>query len=155
MKNQKPALLGFTEVLNAKFKVLADKFGIHEYLVWDLCKLQKYKANAYYEKRQTLQIKLSYKCYDLEQAVINIMSEIQRTSSIAENYNSRIRPYFVVRKYVDNHFLELLRFYLNHTPFMRSSDPNRQGKTPAELLYNSPHPHWLEMLGFSPLQVAA
>jgi len=39
------------------------------------------------------------------------------------------------------------RFYLNHTPFLRS-ETHRAEKTPAELLTGKPHPHWLEMLGY-------
>jgi len=31
--------------------------------------------------------------------------------------------------------------------FMRSERPERAGKSPAELLSGTPHPHWLEMLG--------
>ena len=30
---------------------------------------------------------------------------------------------------------------------MRSEDPNRVGKSPAELLTGQPHAHWLELLG--------
>jgi hypothetical protein len=44
--------------------------------------------------------------------------------------------------------LELLRFFLNHRPFLRSHKPERRGKTPTQLLTAQDHPHWLEMLGF-------
>jgi len=42
----------------------------------------------------------------------------------------------------------LLQFFLNHRRFLRSERPERAGKSPAELLSGSPHPHWLEMLGY-------
>ena len=44
--------------------------------------------------------------------------------------------------------LALLQFFLNHRRFPRSERPERVGKSPAELLDGSPHPHWLEMLGY-------
>lgn len=51
-------------------------------------------------------------------------------------------------------FLDLLRFYFNHTPLLRSERGYRVNKTPAELL-NGPHNHWLEMLGYSQFKRAA
>jgi hypothetical protein len=42
----------------------------------------------------------------------------------------------------------LLQFFLNHRRFLRSERPERVGKSPAELLSGSAHPHWLEMLGY-------
>ncbi len=32
---------------------------------------------------------------------------------------------------------------------MRSEHPEREGKSPTELLTGKPHPHWLELLGFN------
>jgi hypothetical protein len=49
-------------------------------------------------------------------------------------------------------YLDLLRFFLNHSPFPRSQHPGRVGKTPAELLTGQAHPHWLELLGFTRFQ---
>lgn len=64
-------------------------------------------------------------------------------------------PYFTLRKEIGYGYLDLLRFYLNHVPFMRSENPKRKGKSPAELLTGKPHPHWLEMLGFKRFKRAA
>jgi hypothetical protein len=47
-------------------------------------------------------------------------------------------------------YLELLQFFLNHRRFLRSERTERVDKSPAELLTGQPHPHWLEMLGYSP-----
>ncbi len=40
-----------------------------------------------------------------------------------------------------------VQFFLNHRRYLRSEDPSRVGKSPAELLTSEPHAHWLELLG--------
>ena len=45
--------------------------------------------------------------------------------------------------------LTLLQFFLNHRRYLRSDDPSRVGKSPAELLTGEPHAHWLELLGYT------
>ena len=72
-----------------------------------------------------------------------------RASSIIENINSRLRSYFFLRREIGSGYLELLQFFLNHRRFLRSERAERAGKSPAELLTGQPHPHWLEMLGYS------
>ena len=62
--------------------------------------------------------------------------------------NSRLRPYFFLRRHLGAAYLTLLQFFLNHRRFMRSEHAERVGKSPAELLTGQPHPHWLEMLGY-------
>jgi len=37
---------------------------------------------------------------------------------------------------------------LNHRRFGRSEHPERVGKSPAELLTGTSHPHWVELLGY-------
>jgi hypothetical protein len=69
-----------------------------------------------------------------------------------ENLNSRLRNYFFLRRQIGPQYLELLRFFLNHSPFSRSQHSERVGKTPAELLTGQAHPHWLELLGFTRFQ---
>jgi hypothetical protein len=71
-----------------------------------------------------------------------------RASSLVENLNGRLRGYFSLRRHLGPDYLELLRFYLNHRVLERSERPERQGKTPAELLTGAAHGHWLELLGF-------
>ena len=78
-----------------------------------------------------------------------------RASSLVENLNSRLRNYyyyyyffFLLRRHLGPDYLALLQFFLNHRRFLRSERPERAGKSPAELLNGSPHPHWLEMLGY-------
>ena len=72
-----------------------------------------------------------------------------RASSLVENLKSRLRTYFSLRRHLGPDYLELLRFYLNHHVLERSERPERQGKTPAELLTGAVHGHWLELLGFT------
>jgi hypothetical protein len=72
-----------------------------------------------------------------------------RASSLVENLNSRLRTYFSLRRHLGPGYLDLLRFYLNHRVLERSERPERQGKTPAELLTGAAHPHWLELLGYA------
>ena len=71
-----------------------------------------------------------------------------RASSIIENFNSRLRSYFSLRRHLGPGYLQLLPFFLNHRRFLRSEHPQRVNKSPAELLTGSGHAHWLEMLGY-------
>lgn len=90
-----------------------------------------------------------------ETAVRSILDEVVRASSLVENFNSRLRNYFFLRKSIGPDYLILLRFFLNHRRFLRSECPQRVGKSPAELLTGNPHPHWLEMLGYRRFRRAA
>ena len=72
-----------------------------------------------------------------------------------ENLHSRIKPYFLLRREIGFGYLDLLQFYLNHTPFQRSAKDERRGRTPTEILTEQPHPHWLEVLGYQRFQKAA
>lgn len=80
-------------------------------------------------------------------AVRQVLDEAPQASSLVENLNSGLRAYFLLRREISDDYLELLRFYLNHRPFVRSERPERVGKSPAELLTGRPHAPWLELLG--------
>ena len=56
---------------------------------------------------------------------------------------------FFLRRQLGKDYLTLLQFFLNHRRYLRSEDPNRVGKSPAELLTGEPHAHWLELLGYT------
>jgi hypothetical protein len=45
-------------------------------------------------------------------------------------FNSRLRTYFTLRRHLDNSYLDLLRFFLNHRRFMRSRCAERNGNCP-------------------------
>ena len=125
-------------------------------ILWKLCKLQRYSrgCSAYYENSKSLRRILKHKFYDLQEDVLQAMSSTPKASSADENLHSRLSNYFFLRKQIGHKYLELLRFYLNHTPFLRSAKPERVGKTASELLSGKKHPHWLEMLGFKRFQPA-
>jgi hypothetical protein len=82
-------------------------------------------------------------------AVQELSDRVVRASSMVENLNSRLRSYFFLRRQLGNDYLTLLQFFLNHRRYLRSEDPNRVGKSPAELLTGEPHAHWLELLGYT------
>jgi hypothetical protein len=81
-------------------------------------------------------------------AIDALVAGTVRASSLVENLNSRLRTYFSLRRHLGPDYLDLLQFYLNHRVLERSERPERQGKTPAELLTGAAHAHWLELLGF-------
>lgn len=66
-----------------------------------------------------------------------------------ENFNSRLAPYFDLRKEIGSDYLQLLQFYLNHSPLLRSKHDYRREKTPTQIMMEKPHKHWLEMLGLT------
>jgi hypothetical protein len=82
-------------------------------------------------------------------AIDALIAGTVRASSLVENLNSRLRTYFSLRRHLGPDYLDLLRFYLNHHVLERSERPERQGRTPAELLTGAAHPHWLELLGYT------
>jgi hypothetical protein len=156
LQNQKKQLLSFVQVLDDKFATVAAKHSITHANVWNTCELLRCEigGDRYAIRSLPLQDILGDK-YDLvEDEVIIILCETERTSCMVENLHSRIRPYCVTKKGINQGFLDLLRFYLNHTPFLRSAKASRKSKTPAEILHKKPHMHWLEMLGFKRFQRA-
>jgi hypothetical protein len=75
------------------------------------------------------------------------MARTPRSSSLVENLNSRLRNYFTLRRHLEDSYLGLLQFFLNHRRFMRSRRAERNGKSPCELMTGQGHPHWLTLLG--------
>jgi hypothetical protein len=156
LKNQQPLLLAFTEVLNNKFLEISDKYSCDLNTIWDICELQrcKHDSDNYIIRSIPLIILLGDRLDEIEDAVIAALNSTERTSSMIENFNSRLRPFFFLRREIGFDYLHLLRFYLNHTPFFRSEN-GRKNKTPAQLLTGKAHRHWLEMLGFERFKRAA
>jgi len=157
LENQRDLVLGFVTVLDEKFKVIANTFKYPLEVIWNMCRLLRceFGSDTYAVRSIPLQDSLGSQFDDIEDAVIEAMDSTERTSSMAENLHSRISPYLFLRKHIDNGFLSLLRFYLNHKPFTRSAHAYRKGKTPAEILNGEPHPHLLKMLGFELFKRAA
>ncbi|NNF83226.1 MAG: hypothetical protein HKM99_10820 [Flavobacteriaceae bacterium] len=92
---------------------------------------------------------------DLENDVLTALDATERTSSAAENFNGQVRRYTNQRDHVDNNFLGLLQFYLNHSKFVCSSRLDRKNKSPRQILTETDHPHWLELLGYQRFNRAA
>ena len=59
----------------------------------------------------------------------------------------KLRTYFFLRRQQGRTIHDVLQFFLNHRRYLRSDDPSRVGKSPAELLTGRPHAHWLELQG--------
>ena len=150
LQNQRDQLLSFVSVLDKKFEEIAGTYTISINTVWAMCELLRCKigGDKYAIRSLPLQDFLDGKYDAVEDAVIVALSETERTSCMIENLHSRIKPYCLSRKYTDQRFLDLLRFYLNYTPFLRSDKAERDGKSPAEILFKKPHKNWLEMLGY-------
>lgn len=157
LKNQRDLLLAFSDVLNNKFLHIAKQSSLSLESIWRMCELQRCKKGGdnYAIRSLPLQFQLGEKYDAVEDAVIAAMDTTEKTSSMVENLNSRISPYFFLRREIGNDYLHLLQFYLNHTPFLRSERPNRRKKSPTEILTNKPHDHWLGLLGFKRFQRAA
>jgi len=157
LKNQRHFLLAFSEVLDEKFQTIAKQFDCSIDNIWTICQLQRCKhgGDNYAVRSVPLLLALGdQRFYDIEDAVVAAMDSTERTSSMIENLNSRVRPYFNLRQEIGFDYLELLRFFLNHTPFLRSQ-VHRANKTPAELLTGKAHKHWLELLGYQRFKRAA
>ena len=151
LESQGEDLLRFVEDLDKSLEELSNAHDVSLHLTRQVFDLQAIstKENHYWERAQELYSKIGGRFYDLQEVIQSLIEETVRASSIAENLNSRLRNYFFLRKTLNNDYLELLQFFFNHRRFMRSSRPERVGKSPKELLTGEPHDHWLELLGHS------
>lgn len=154
LENQRDNLLAFAGILDGKLAAVAGGFRISVSVAHEICALQSLdkKQNAYWQQEQKLRQRLRGRFHEVRAAVLQVMADTPRASSIIENLNSRLRDYFFLRHHLSGDYLELLRFFLNHHRFLRSDRPERVGKSPAELLNGQPLPHWLELLGFTRFQ---
>lgn len=150
LERQRNQLLGFAKVLDTQLADIAQRFQVSDYWVRCICLFQRKPKTspAYWQRRDDLFHQLGSKFYAVLEAVVNVMQSIHRSSSLVENLNGRLRNYFSLRRNLGQGYLNLLRFYLNHRTFGRSRRPEREGKSPAELMTGKPHAHWLELLGF-------
>ncbi len=150
LENQKKDLLAFSAVLDQKLSDISQRFDIPLYLVRKVCRIQKQNSQqtSYWSTWNQLHHQIGSQFYLLTEAVELAMKETPRASSLVENFNSRLRNYFFLRRTIGNDYLDLLRFFLNHRTFMRSEYSEREGKSPTELLTGESHSHWLELLGF-------
>ncbi len=157
LENKRDMALGFADVLAEKFTLLSKHFSLPIQAIWAMCKLQRcqHSSDQYYFRSLTLQLELEDRFDEVEDAVLGVMDTTERTSSMVENLNGRVRRPIENRREIDHGYLDLLRYFLNHKPLIRSARPERKGRTPAEILSGKSHPHWLELLGFERFQRAA
>jgi hypothetical protein len=151
LKRQRDDLLAFGAQLDADFAALAATFAIAPEQVRTLFAVQTLAIDSPQRWRRDARLRclLGDRYFPLSQALDAVRRRTVRASSLVENYNSRLRSYFFLRRHLGNDYLALLQFFLNHRRFLRSECPERVGKSPAELLTGQRHPHWLELLGFT------
>jgi len=154
LQNQRDALLAFAGVLDGKLAAIAQTHAVAESIVREACVLHRLPSttSAYWQGWNRLRAQIGGKFHTLFDAVSRAMAHTPRSSSLVENLNSRLRPYFTLRRHLGGAYLDLLRFFLNHRRFLRSRRAERQGKSPRELMTGQGHPHWLTLLGLGPLQ---
>lgn len=157
LQNQRHLLLAFVGVLDKKFSAISEQLSKPLAAIWKMCELQRCGHGSIMYECRSLPLHLQFgELYEeIEDTVVNAMDTTERASSMVENFNSRLRPYFFLRKEIGKDYLEILRFYLNHTQFLRSENHDKAGKSAAELFFKKPHPHWLELLGFKRFNYAA
>lgn len=150
LKNQRNDLLRFASRVDEELLIIAQNMGVQLPIVRSVYELQAlpYENTHRWEREKNLRKELRLRYYLVELEVKKVIKNTLRASSVIENLNSRLRPYFFLRKSFGQKSLDLLKFYLNHKTFMRSEHSDRVDKSPAELLSGKPHPTWIEMLGF-------
>ena len=150
LRNQRDDLLAFAAALDEQLAAVAKEYEVSPALVRELLevKAQDPHAAATWQRDAELHRRLGERYWGLQEAVAEVASATVRASSVIENLNSRLRGYFFLRRHLGGAYLDLLRFFLNHRRFGRSEHPERVGKSPAELLSGSSHPHWVELLGY-------
>ena len=149
LQNQRDDVLAFAAQLDSDLAALAAEFAVSGDLVRALFAVQTLEPHnpKRWRREAPLRCILGARHYPLSEALDDIRRRTIRASSLVENFNSRLRAYFFLRRYLGNDYLALLQFFLNHRRYPRSDRPERVDKSPAELLNGQRHPHWLEMLG--------
>ena len=150
LANQRDDLLAFAAGIDRDLEVLAAEFEVATETARDVLHVEQIAPEdpSRWRREVTLRRQLGSRYFPLSVAMVEVARQTVRASSLVENLNSRLRNYFFLRRHLGPDYLALLQFFLNHRRFLRSERPERVGKSPAELLNRSPHPHWLEMLGY-------
>lgn len=151
LKNQRDQLLAFAARLDQDLAGLAVQFQIPVATLRKVFNIEALELDspARWPREAMLREQLGDRFFEVSVAVAELADRTTRASSVIENLNSRLRSYFFLRRHLGRDYLALLQFFLNHRRFLRSERPERVGKSPAELLMRSTHPHWLEMLGYT------
>jgi len=149
LANQRDDLLAFAAGLDRDLEIVAAEFQVATETARDVLNVEQLapQSPSRWRREAALRSQLGSRYFPLSAATSEIARQTVRASSLVENLNSRLRNYFFLRRHLGPDYLALLQFFLNHRRFLRSERPERVGKSPAELLNGSSHPHWLEMLG--------
>ena len=150
LANQRDDLLAFAAQLDHDLAILAAEFQLPVETARAVLNVELLPPDdsSRWQRQAALRSQLGSRYFPLSVALVEVARQTVRASSLVENLNSRLRNYFFLRRHLGPDYLALLQFFLNHRRFLRSERPERAGKSPAELLSASPHPHWLEMLGY-------
>ena len=150
LANQRDDLLAFAAQLDQDLAVLATEFQVAVETARAVLNVELLPPDdpSRWPREDALRSQLGSRYFPLCVAMVEVARQTVRASSLVENLNSRLRNYFFLRRHLGPDYLALLQFFLNHRRFLRSERPERVGKSPTELLNGSPHPHWLEMLGY-------
>ena len=154
LENQRDDLLAFAAGLGRDLAAVAAEYQVPVGLVHEALQVQVLSASDARRgpREAALRQALRGRCHAVCEAVTAVAASVVRASSAVENVNSRLRNYFFLRRQLGPGYLALLQFFLNHRRFLRSERPEREGKSPAELLTGQRHGHWLELLGYTRFQ---
>jgi hypothetical protein len=151
LENQRDALLAFAKQLDQDLQTLAEQCAVPAALVEEVRQVLSLATHRpqRWQREKALWQRWGWQYSVVREAVTELLGQVVRASSVIENLNSRLRNYFYLRRHLGGDYLALLQFFLNHRRFVRSEHPERQGKSPAELLTGKTQPHWLESLGYT------
>jgi hypothetical protein len=157
LEKQRDDLLAFVEPLDQDLTNLAHYYQLPPATVRELLAVQALPGESAerWQREAALRPRLGPRWREVNAVVTELGREVVRASSVIENLNSRLRGYFFLRRHLGTDYLDLLRFFLNHRRFVRSEHAARVGKSPAELLTQQAHPHWLELLGYQRFRQAS
>jgi hypothetical protein len=157
LKNQRDDLLAFAGVIDKKLADLAKRHRLPKERVREICLLHRLPETcpSYWMKLDHLRRAVGINFETVLADVARVLAETPRSSSLVESLNARLRICFTLRRHIDDQYLGLLQFFINHRRFTRSRCPERAGKSPRELMTGQAHPHWMTMLGLGSLQPMA
>ena len=157
LENQRDDLLAFAKQLDEELASLGQELQVASAVLRELLQVQALPVGSQrrWERNAALRGQRGERYYLAAEAVEGMAGRTVRASSLIENLNGRLRNYFLLRRHLGPDYLALLQFFLNHRRFLRSERPEREGKSPAELLTGQEHPHWLELLGYQRFRQAA
>jgi hypothetical protein len=151
LENQRDNLLAFAAQLDRDLGAIAAEYQVTVAWVREALEVQVLSEGDVRRgpREAALRRALRGRCHAVSEAVAAVRRGVVRASSVVENVNSRLRNYFFLRRQLGPDYLALLQFFLNHRRFLRSERPEREGKSPSELLTGEGHGHWLELLGYT------